>query len=298
MKYIIYLLFCVMIISGCSDRQDSGLAAYLPGKSDLEGAKPAGKIQTFSEETLFDYMNGGADIYFEYQFEQLAVRQFNIKEATVTVEIYKMGSPEQSFGIYTIDRAGEHPPAIGRDATQRSGFLSFWQNAYYVRIFSDADIPQSDMATIGRKISQKLPQGGQRPDLLAVLPPDVAESDRVIYFYGKIALNNTSFLSHENVLSWGPGVEAVTYTVDPQSGTGQAFIVHYPDADKASAAFNKLTQSGIIKKGNLQAMIYDGQSRRGFAGAKHAGEYIVLALDLSNQESVFKILNQLPYTPK
>jgi hypothetical protein len=242
-------------------------------------------------------MNGGADIYFEYQFEQLAVRQLRLVAATVTIEIYKMAGPAQAFGIYSTDRVGEHPPAIGRDATQRPGFLSFWQGSCYVRIFSDADMAQSKILNIGQKISQKLPRDGQRPDILVALPPETAESDRVIFFYGTIALNNAYFLSHENVLSLGEGIEAVTYTIDAQSGAGQVVVVRYPDSERASASFNKLTQSGLMKNGERQAMIYTGQSRRGFAGARQSDRYLVLVMDLVNREAVVNTLNQLPYHP-
>jgi len=91
------------------------------------------------------------------------------------------------------------------------------------------------------------------------------------------------------------GVEAVTYTVDPKTETGQVIIVRYPDAKRAYTVFQELSQSKVIKNGKSQNMIYSGQSRRGFAGAKQENEYLVLAMDLENREVVLNILNRLPY---
>ena len=295
MKYVGCLILCIIFIAGCTDQKSSGSGAYLPKKAEIKGFKPVSEIEIYSNENLFEYMNGGADIYIEYQFEQLAVQQFAGKDGTITIELYKMGTPAQAFGIYTTNRVGKHPPSIGQEATYRVDFLSFWQDSYYVRIFSDSETLQTDMLTLGQKISQKLPQGGQPPDILSVLPPEIADLDSVNCIYGKIALNNAYFLSHKNVLSLETGVEAVTYTVDPKTETGQVIIVRYPDAKRAYTVFQELSQSKVIKNGKSQNMIYSGQSRRGFAGAKQENEYLVLAMDLENREVVLNILNRLSY---
>lgn len=240
-------------------------------------------------------MNGGADIFYEYNFEKLAVQRFAGKDVEITIEVYKMRGPAQAFGIYTTNRDGKHPPSIGRQATYQTGFLSFWQDSYYVRMFSGSETFENDLITIGQAMSQKLPQGGKFPDILSALPPEIADSDSVTCIYGKIALNNAYFLSHENVLSIEPGIEAVAYAVDPKKETGKIIIVRYPDTQKAYAAFQKLSTSSIIKNGNVQDTIYSGQSRRGYAAAKLANDYLVLAMDLENRETVIKTLNQLPH---
>lgn len=64
-----------------------------------------GKIQserTYTAESLFGYMNGGAELYLEYGFERLVVSEIDIDGNEYKVEVYKMKDPEAAYGIYSV----------------------------------------------------------------------------------------------------------------------------------------------------------------------------------------------------
>ena len=57
------------------------------------GWKWDGKIKGFNSRTLFDYMNGAAELYLAYGFQGLDVYQFEKPgQPSLTMEIYTMGS--------------------------------------------------------------------------------------------------------------------------------------------------------------------------------------------------------------
>ena len=58
--------------------------------------------RTFTGTALYGFMNGGADLYYEYGFKELVSREIAYKGEEFTVDIYTMDTPLNAFGIYSI----------------------------------------------------------------------------------------------------------------------------------------------------------------------------------------------------
>src|SRR5215469_7216798 len=58
--------------------------------------------RTFAGSALYGFMNGGADLYYEYGFKELVSREIVFKGEEFTVDIYTMETPLDAFGIYSI----------------------------------------------------------------------------------------------------------------------------------------------------------------------------------------------------
>jgi hypothetical protein len=71
--------------------------------NSLEGIDSI-RNRSFTNEALWGYINGGADLYMEYNFRQLDVQQISIEGVEYTAEIYHMASPEEAYGIFSILR--------------------------------------------------------------------------------------------------------------------------------------------------------------------------------------------------
>ena len=70
-------------------------------ESDLKGSELI-RNETYNGNSLWGYMNGGADIYLEYGFKGLRVQEFKIDDQIIKAEIYLMNDQESAFGIYSI----------------------------------------------------------------------------------------------------------------------------------------------------------------------------------------------------
>ena len=66
--------------------------------------------ESYLPANLFEYINGAAEIYLSYDFEELIVGQFMKPDtdANASVEIYDMGSSVNAFGIYGAERFPEN----------------------------------------------------------------------------------------------------------------------------------------------------------------------------------------------
>ena len=142
MKRNIFLVFLVaLLIGGCSGGSGE-IKGFLPSSTEVQGIKKEGRSQIYKGIKLFDYMNGGAELYYEYNFEQICVQRYQTAHGEATVEIYQMDLPENAYGIYTFDTKGEHP-SIGQDATYERGLLGFWKGRYFVRVFAESEAQKS-----------------------------------------------------------------------------------------------------------------------------------------------------------
>ncbi|MHB9098605.1 MAG: DUF6599 family protein, partial [Syntrophales bacterium] len=75
---------------------------------EMAGWKQSGEIQIYSRENLYDYIDGAADLYLKYDFQELKVADYeNDRKASVTIEVYRHKTPVHAFGIYSQERLGD-----------------------------------------------------------------------------------------------------------------------------------------------------------------------------------------------
>ncbi len=88
-----------------------GLGAQAP-----EPKLPKGWTQVravvFGAKNLYGHINGGAELFLEFGFEQLSVRYLRSKGLELTLELYRMSSPEAALGIY-LGKAGKEERVPG-----------------------------------------------------------------------------------------------------------------------------------------------------------------------------------------
>jgi hypothetical protein len=286
------VLLSLLVMWGCSGGGGE-IKGLLPSSADVPGITEGGRPRIYKGTKLFDYMDGGAELYYEYNFEQACVQRYQTPPGEVTAEIYQMDLPADAYGIYTFDTKGEHPP-IGQDATYERGLLGFWKGRYFVRVFSENEELKETILVIGRAIAQKITEEGERPDIVASIPSFWVEGDSLLYFRGMIALNNSYFLSHENVLSLGEGCEGITLQYAPEKQPLRVIIVRYPDRPQAEEAFQSFQASGVIKEGVFEEGLFLGKSRKGYGGAKIEGDLVIMVLDGATLQSVTRALRSLP----
>jgi len=174
------------LIAGCLFLILIWAAAYPPRISSsgwktfvfpqVEGWKQSGEVETFSPETLFEYIDGGADIYLRYDFEELKVAEYQgDKKASVTVEIYRHRTSNHAFGIYSQERlASAEFLRIGTQGYRDKDFLNFLEGPYYVKINAFKVEPEDrDALTVfARKVAESLDETGSFPSILSSFPEE------------------------------------------------------------------------------------------------------------------------------
>jgi hypothetical protein len=130
------IFFCFLTVPGGRADQDNPviLKSLLPA---VEGMESGESPSTYFPESLFEYINGAAEIYLSYDFKELIVAEYTKKGSpdSVAVEIYDMGNHKNSFGIYSAERYTDNEfMDFGTQGYMEEGALNFLVGRYYVKL--------------------------------------------------------------------------------------------------------------------------------------------------------------------
>ncbi len=163
MKQLIYFLLFVLIGAGCTDR-----SPFISGLTP-EGYEQAGPLTVYNRNTIFDYINGEAEVYFPFGFTLLYSQGYRSREggARLTVDAYEMKTPAGARGVFDKFAMEEDSLIDGvGGAAYYDGFLLLMKSGrYFVRVMPNTSGGQSekvlreDLIDIGRKLHGVLGKG-------------------------------------------------------------------------------------------------------------------------------------------
>lgn len=156
------------------------------GPSLAAGAKPfafpvvdgwtlVGQPQVFSPDTLYEYIDGGADLYLKYDFEELQVVEYRKDKVSVSAEVYRHRDADHAFGIYSQERVPSADfLALGAQGYYENAVCNFIQGGYYVKLSSEntGSDDREILLAFARRISQELPAQSALPAVLSAFPSD------------------------------------------------------------------------------------------------------------------------------
>ena len=153
-------------------------APVLEGKTisfpEMSGWRQDGKAQVFSPKTLYEYINGAADLYLAYEFQDLQVAEYKgEKKAGVTVEVYRHKDSTQAFGIYSQERlANAKFLDLGAQGYHEPNVLNFLTGPYYVKIngFNTGEDDEKVLMPFAKKVAEILGEKNFLPPILSSFP--------------------------------------------------------------------------------------------------------------------------------
>jgi len=124
---------CCWAASAYCDGGFAGAAGIFP---DIDGWSKDGQPGTYDPETLYEYINGAADLYITYDFRELLTMNYEKGEDKgLAVDIYRHDTPRNGFGIYSRERPTEgNFVSIGTEGYYDQGILNFVKGRYYVKL--------------------------------------------------------------------------------------------------------------------------------------------------------------------
>ncbi len=130
----------------------------------------------YSPGTLFEYIDGAAESYVGYDVVEVAVGDFQRTggSATLTADIYDMGSPANAFGIYASERFPESAfQPFGVQGYIEEGSLNFLAGRYYVKLlaFETGEQTESVLRAFAADILARIGDPGGFPAVFQAFPP-------------------------------------------------------------------------------------------------------------------------------
>ena len=149
-------LAMLLVVAGCGRAEPSH--DLFPDRDAIPGWAPVDEVQVFDSDNLYDLVNGQADSFFVYGFEQVHVQTYESAAGGVLrVEIWQMDTASNAYGLYTMLRSGE-PVAIGNAGDTDPGRrVDFWQDRAFVRVFSFAPENAATLEIVCHASGQRTP---------------------------------------------------------------------------------------------------------------------------------------------
>jgi len=164
----LFLIAMAAFFTGCCHKHKD---PFLHGIA-FEGVTQRGPIEVYNRNTLFDYMNGEAEVYLPHGFTLLYTARYRKPgtDGVILVETYDMASPAGAREVYAeyTRKGGRTIEGIGSAAWTDSSILLFWRNRYFFRLGPDPtiqtdSIPQLNEIVEAAQVLDKVASQGSGP---------------------------------------------------------------------------------------------------------------------------------------
>lgn len=170
------------------------LCSYLTLLSSVRGSDWFPEIQGWSMEEyekiynsgdLWELINGAAEGFLNYGFENLHLAEYIRNDEIIRVEIYNHRLPENAYGMYSAERMPDYRQIrIGAQGYSSEGVVNFFTGPYYVKIMTIgyANVDEQEIIKMAEQVDKHLDQSAQMPETLSLFPEEGIEylSDQYI----------------------------------------------------------------------------------------------------------------------
>ena len=230
------LLIPIVLLLGA----EHALSLRLPDDNFADGWSKAGKPLAYNRESLSDYIDGDAELFNEFSFQQLQVQQYKNGAEEVDLEMYEFGSPNGALGIYLLKCGRETPsPDIKTRNSVNSTQLLAVKGNYFVQVLNYSN-GQNNVSVMIKLAQQAVASLAASPSstILEKLPKDGMQPGTERIFCGTLSLQATCRLGKGDALQLRGKVYGATAKYNDVNRTTYSFaVVPYSDSSTAAAAF-------------------------------------------------------------
>jgi hypothetical protein len=281
------LTFFFFLINIISAQIENNPSKALP--DSIDGWKKISDDRIFNDKNLYDYIDGGAELYISFGFSKVFNRIYSDgKGKEIFVDIFYMNSPADAFGAFSFS-SGKFGNDFGMQSQKAKGAIIFWKNNFYISITCSPATEESDktIARLAKLLDESVKEKGTFPDIIKYLPAEFLDKESIRYFRHYVWLNSLTFISNEDILNINQSTNAVLASYGNR-GKQILLIVKYisnKDAEEAKDKFNagynpKLKKKQIVK-------MNDGK----YCGAETVGNFFIGVFEGKKENAVRNLIN-------
>lgn len=264
------------------------LSEAIPRK--IKGWQATSPDRFFDRRTLYDYIDGGAELYLAYNFHKVLAREYSRPgRPSILLDIFDMGTPADAFGVFTAERLGEDV-GIGEGSEYEPGLLRFWRGRFFVSITAMKETKEVKEAifALGGEVAKAIGKPTREPSvLLQLLPPKGLQKLGVRLFRTHEMLNRFKFLAKENILGLGRDCEGIIAPYRRDKKMMHLLLVLYPNEERARRGEEEFTKS--IKAGRRPARTKEEK----FASVARRGRLLMAVLGAPTSKGAQSFLEQV-----
>ena len=261
-----------------------------PQDGFVSGWKQARELK-FSANNLYGYIDGGAELFLEFGFDELLIRRYQKGEAEISAEVYVMENPLTALGIY-LAKCGKETPNPSIDARNSGNVFqySIVKNKYYILInnFDGSEDYVPVMVKLAQPILDSIPAKAA-DDVWKYLPAEnlIEGSEQIIR--GPYGLQPIYTFGEGDILQLNG--EIFGYVADYLNGDSRftQIVIPYPDAEISKNIFLNLKENldpylKIVFESESRIVFEDYQQK--FGSVKLEGRILNLKIHLQEKPNI------------
>ena len=142
---------------------------------EVAGWTQPGEVLIYDSDTLWEYINGAAELFVEYGVQACHVTDLSSGDLTVTVELYDMGTPLNAYGVFDREYAGDPLDVQGATAAAVSPpyqALLLKGGTYGKVNVLEGELTEEKGRELLQGLAEALPGESSLPEEFAILPQD------------------------------------------------------------------------------------------------------------------------------
>lgn len=167
------LCFIVIFAAiGCggqsADTDTPGAVSLLPAELSMAGLTRSTDVQVFTGDSLYQYIDGGAELYHAHGFVEVATADYASGENEFTIDVYRFNSVTNAYGLFQELRSPYASPlAVGIEGMASAGNVKFVKGSYVVNIvaYDESNAATLTLAKVAAELSQKVPGTTEKPNM-------------------------------------------------------------------------------------------------------------------------------------
>jgi hypothetical protein len=182
-RTLVLLLLTGLFASFLNYSEVHGESSFLPREPENGWALEEGP-RTFTNKTLFEHIDGQAELFFKYGFRECTSAVYKERknpENQIDADIYEMGNTLQAFGIFSRLRTEERPGGFGLDSYLDENSALFYQGKYFVMLYATEE-NLAVLKQLATQISSKISPLSSPPRELSFFPKAGLKGGSIQYF--------------------------------------------------------------------------------------------------------------------
>lgn len=252
----------------------------------------------YNPESLYDYINGGAELYLSYGMKEVISRIIAQEDNEIRIEIFDMIESRNAFGVFTNTRLKDEQQ-YGQGSQYFPGVQIFWKGRYYVAITAndENDAIIKVIRQIASSIDEKIREKGDIPEIIGYLPQEGLQPDGYLYFHHYIWLNAQYYIADDNFLNIDNSVFAVLGKYYSKENRAYLLLVKYPEKSIADEAHTAFKDKFLYDSQEIVIEVEDGT----WLGGEVHNKLLICVFNAKSREDATTLIEQtktIHNTPK
>lgn len=195
------MIAMIMIVTGCGHSKKTAdtknLAGFFPERFEELNLTRSQEIRILKGQSLYEYINGGAELYHLYNFVEVATSSYETDEREIVLDIYRFETDDDAYGLYSsIKPYGPGNLQLGVEGFSAVNSIDFVKGSYIIRIvgFDESETTKNVIENLAANLDLAIPGSTSKPATFELFPRHnkIPGSEKILAesFMGRIFLTD------------------------------------------------------------------------------------------------------------